>query len=263
VTLPSYVKAFWYACIELGERTQREPWGAVATDRRYPLVWEANLAAVMEPDAGLDPGRLRAALLPALRRAAAPHEHVEFWETSVENPALAEFRRNGERPDPDEPMVFEGPLPPMEPEIRVDEFMHPPGSFWPWYRDSLREFGMKLSEPVLDQMLRRTQEVLLPAGMRWFVASVDGEHAGYASLISLERTGYIENVVTMPAFRRRGVASAAVAAAVRASQAGGDDHVFLLTEWGGDPQRMYRRLGFRVAASIESFTRSLPPEDAA
>jgi ribosomal protein S18 acetylase RimI-like enzyme len=195
---------------------------------------------------------------------AAPHEHVEFWETSVESPALAEFRRNGERPDPDEPMVFEGPLPPaMKPAIRVDEFTHPGRSFWPWYRDSLREFGMELSEPVLDQMLRRTREVLLPAGMRWFVASVDGEQAGYSSLISLERTGYIENVVTMPAFRRRGVASAAVAAAVGASQAAGDDHVFLLTERGGDPQRMYRRLGFRVAASIESFTRSLPSEDAA
>jgi hypothetical protein len=69
VTLPSFLKAFWFAAMELGERTSREPWGAVATDHRYPLVWEANLAAVMEPDAGLDADKLRAALLPALRRA--------------------------------------------------------------------------------------------------------------------------------------------------------------------------------------------------
>src|SRR5207247_8046361 len=107
------------------------------------------------------------------------------------------------------------------------------------------------------------REVFLPAGMRWFVVSVAGEPAGYASLISLEGTGYLDNVVTMPAHRRRGIASAAVTAAVAASQRAGDDHVFLLAERAGDPQRLYERLGFRVAAPIESFTRGLAPEGAA
>jgi ribosomal protein S18 acetylase RimI-like enzyme len=99
--------------------------------------------------------------------------------------------------------------------------------------------------------------------MRWFVGSVDGEPAGYASLISLGSTGYLDNVVTVPAFRRRGVARAAVTSAVTASLEGGDAHVFLLAENAGDPQRLYERLGFRVAAPIESFTRGLAPEGAA
>jgi predicted GNAT family acetyltransferase len=189
----------------------------------------------------------------------APSEHVEFWETSVESPALKEYRRSGERPDPDVAMVFEGPLPPPVATVRVEEVTHPDRSFWPWYRDSLREFGMELSEEVLDQMVRRTRDVFLPAGMRWFVGSVDGEPAGYASLISLEGIGYLDNVVTMPTFRRRGVAGAAVTSAVMAGLGAGNAHVFLLAEQAGNPQRLYERLGFRVAAPIESFTRALVP----
>ena len=261
MTLPDFVKVFWYAALELGQRTERTPWGAVTTDDRFPLVWDANNAAVLEPQQGLDPEDIECALLPALRRAGAPYEHVEFWESSVDTPALAEFRRRGERPAPDVAMVFDGPLPerPAD-DVRVEEVTRPDRSFWPWYRDSLREFGMELSEDVLDQMVRRTRTVFVPTGLRWFVGSLDGERAGYTSLVSLAGVGYIDDVVTVPALRRRGVASATVRAAVAASEEAGNAHVFLLAERDGDPQRLYERLGFRVAASIESFTTLLPPE---
>jgi ribosomal protein S18 acetylase RimI-like enzyme len=263
VSLPAFVKSFWYAAMELGQRSERTPWGAVATDDRFPLVWDANTAAVLAADDGLDPEDIRSALVPALYRVGAPAELVEFWETSVASPALKKYRRTGERPDPDVAMVFDGPLPEPPATVRVEELTDPDRSFWPWYRDSLGEFGKELSEDVLDQMVRRTREVFLPAGMRWFVGSVAGEPAGYASLISLEGTGYLDNVVTMPAYRRRGIASATVTGAVSASLQAGDDHVFLLAERAGDPQRLYERLGFRVAALIESFTTVLTPEGAA
>jgi hypothetical protein len=45
-----------------------------------------------------------------------------------------------------------------------------------------------------------------------------------------------------------------------ASVEAGDAHVFLLAENAGAPQRLYERLGFRVAAPIESFTRALASE---
>jgi ribosomal protein S18 acetylase RimI-like enzyme len=263
VSLPPFVRSFWYAAMELGQRCERTAWGAVATDDRFPLVWDANNAAVLVPNDGLDLEGIRSALLPALYQVGASAEHVEFWETSVENSALKEYRRRGERPDPDVAMVFDGPLSEPSPDVRVQEVTDPDPSFWPWYGDSLGEFGMELSEDVLDQMVSRTREVFLPAGMRWFVGSVAGEPAGYASLISLEGTGYLDNVVTMPGHRRRGVASATVTAAVAASVQAGDDHVFLLAERGGDPQRLYERLGFQVATLIESFTRVLAPEGAA
>ena len=264
MTVPEFVKAFWHASTGLGRRAERVWWGVVASDERYPLVWDANHAAVLEPAPGLTTEELEASLLPMLRDAGAPHEHVEFWEASVESPALAACRRRGDHSDPDVIMVLrERPSGSAEPRaVRVDEVTRPQPSFWPWYRDSLREFGMQLSEDVLDQLVRRTQEVFLPAGLRWFVGSIDGEPAGYASLLSLAGTGYLDNVVTMPAYRRRGVASAAVLSAVRASLDADDAEVFLLAESGGDPQRLYEGLGFTVAASIESFTRALPAEEA-
>jgi ribosomal protein S18 acetylase RimI-like enzyme len=264
MTVPTFVKAFWYAAMGLGHMTERTPWGAVATDERFPDVWEANTAAVLEPAPDLETDAIRSALLPALDRAGSPYEHVEFWDAAVDSPALGAYRRSGERADPDVAMVFEGPLPAIsESAVRTDEVTHPDDAFWPWYRDSLSEFGLELSADVLDQMVRRTREVFLPAGLRWFVGGINGERAGFASLLSLAGVGYLDNVVTMPGFRRRGVAGAAVASAVSASREAGDRHLFLLAEQDGHAQRLYERLGFRVAVKVESYTTRIPAEETA
>jgi len=262
VSVPDFVKQFWYASIEVGQTTTRTPWGAVATDDRFPLVWDANNAAVLEPAPGLTTSDLRGALTPALRRAGALYEHVEFWETGNDSPALDEFRRVGQRPDPDVVMVFEGSKPAPSPtgDPAVEELTEPDASFWAWYRESLREFGTELlSDDVLDQLVARTRKVFLPCGLRWFVGRIDGQRAGYTSLLALEGVGYLDNVVTMPSARRRGVATATVTAAVRSSLGSGDRHVFLLAERGGAPQNLYERLGFRVRSQVESYTRPLSP----
>jgi len=256
VTLPDFVRRFWYAATELGQRTQRTAWGAIASDDRYPLVWDANNATVLEPAEGLTTDEIRGVLIPALRAAGAPYEHVEFWETSAGSPALEAFRDDGEQADPDVVMVLDRLAPPARPSnVQVIEVEHPEPSFWSWYRDSLREFGSVHAEDLLDQMTARAAEVFVPAGLRFYVGLIGGEHAGYASLLSLEGVGYLDNVVTMPSFRRRGVASATVTAAIRAGLARGHRRMFLLAEKEGDPQRLYEGLGFRVRATIESFTR--------
>lgn len=258
MTLPKFVRNFWYASMELGQRTIRTPWGAVVADHRYPLVWDANNATVLEPAPSLTAQTLHADVVPSLRAAGAPSEHVEFWETSP-SPALDEFRRGGQLPNRDVVMAFQSDRrPSLASDVQIEEVTIPDSSFWGWYRDSLLEFGTAHSEEVLDQMVARSRDVFLPAGLRFFVGRQDGRRAGYTSLLSLEDVGYLDNVVTMPAFRRRGVASATVSAAVEASLAGGDRHVFLLAEPDGAPQRLYERLGFRVRANIESFTRALP-----
>src|SRR5438105_708789 len=84
------------------------------------------------------------------------------------------------------------------------------------------------NDEVLDQMVARTREVFVPAGLRCFVAFVDEEMAGYTSYLSLAGVGYIDNVVTMPAFRGRGLGTATVIRAMEASHAGADRCLFLL-----------------------------------
>ncbi|HYV02810.1 MAG TPA: GNAT family N-acetyltransferase [Actinomycetota bacterium] len=258
MSLPDFVRRFWYASIELGQRTARTPWGAVTTDRRYPLVWDANNATVLEPAKGLTAAAIRADLAPALHAAGAPFEHVEFWDISAGGPALEEYRRSGQRPDPDMVMVLDRlALPGRGGSVQTLEVARPDRSFWDWYRESLHEFGTAKSEDLLDQMTDRTAQVFVPAGLRFYVGLLDGQRVGYASLLSLEGVGYLDHVVTMPSLRRRGVATATVTAAVQASLSGGDRHLFLLAERDGEPQRLYERLGFRVQAAVESFTRLL------
>jgi GNAT superfamily N-acetyltransferase len=259
MALPDSVRAFWYEMCALSNRATRTPWGVVATDPRFPLVWEANMACVMEAAPELTLGEIQSALHPALRQAGAVYEHVEFWEPSRIGPALEEARARRQHGDPDVVMVRQGTvqLAPLPADVEVQEVRVPEPRFWPWYRSSLAQFGMRLSETVLDQMMERTRSVSMPAGMRWFVATIDGEPAGYTSLISLAGVGYLDGVVTMPGFRSRGVATATILRAVEASGRAGDAEVFLLTDPAGNARPLYERLGFRVAAQVEGCTRLL------
>jgi ribosomal protein S18 acetylase RimI-like enzyme len=260
--LPDAVRTFWYAACDLGERTIRTPWGVVSTDSRYPIIYDANNASVLEPAARLTLDEVRAVLHPALRGAGARHEHIEVWDTSVASPLLRRVREERERPGIDAVMVFEGPLPAAPPnQILVREITDPDEDFWTWYGESRVEFGEEMTPPVLEQLLARDRRLFHPAGLRWFVGFSAREMAGYASLLSLEGVGYVDNVVTLPAFRRRGVASSTVGRAVQASAEAGDRQLFLLTDDGSDAQRLYERLGFRTRSMIESLTRPLdaPP----
>jgi ribosomal protein S18 acetylase RimI-like enzyme len=265
MSLPGPLRSFWYAAADLGPIARTTPWGLVKADPRYPLLWDANHAAVLEPSPGLTLAEIRAELIPVLEAVGAQHDHVEFWDLSSSSPALAELRASGDRHDPDVMMVFEDDeaLSPNRPRaeaigsVQVREIAEPDDAFWGWYRQTRRAFGVEFSDEVVDQLVDRDREVFHPAGLRWFVGFAEGEMAGFASLISLERVGYVDNVVTLERFRRRGVATATVVRAVSESRAGGDELVHLLAVEGGAPQRLYERLGFRTLGRVESFTRPL------
>jgi ribosomal protein S18 acetylase RimI-like enzyme len=233
-------------------------WGWLVADPRYPRVWDANHAAVLRPGDDLGADELRDAARTFLRREGAAHEHIELWGLPARRALRDDLQdRLGRDLPRDELMVF-GADPsrlPVTPDgIRVDVVVRPDVRTGAWLRGSRNEFGEALPDEVLDQLVRRDLQVFLPLGLRWFVASVGAELAGYTSLVSLDGVGYLDGVVTVPAFRRRGVATSTVAAAVRASLDAGDEAVHLLAEGGGRPQRLYERLGFRTRAVVESFT---------
>ena len=216
-----------------------------------------------------------------LRAAGARNLHAEFWGITGPCPALTALRdmsggthivppgtertaaawRGARALEADVVMVLEtdpgrGPVG----EVEVRELTDPDEAFWVWYRGTRQEFGVEFTDPVVDQLVHRDQVISHPAGLRWFVGYVDRTMAGFTSLLSLERVGYLDNVLTLPAYRRRGVASATVRAALRASLGGGDRIVHLLAEEGSAPARLYDRLGFRVRHRVESFNRRLRPE---
>ena len=257
--LPEPVLRFWSAAIELAARPVRFDWGYVETDPRYPDIWDANNASVLTPRAGLTLDEVLRELRPALSAAGASREHVELWETSADFPALREARRIGTTDRTDVVMVFDPTSSISRPGVEVEDVSNPGNDFWPWFRRSLSEFDSPgaQDDDVLDQLVARTREVFVPEGERFFVATINGERVGYAALIRLEGVGYVDNVVTMPEYRRRGVGSATVAAAVEASRSSGDEATFLLADEGGAPAALYERLGFRVASRVETLSRPL------
>jgi ribosomal protein S18 acetylase RimI-like enzyme len=258
MTLPEPVRRFCYAAWGLEPGARRMPWGVVTADPRYPLIHDANNALVLEPDPELTPESIREALHPLLHRAGVAFEHMEFWEASDRISALRELRLVGLAHDPDLVMVLDRAAPDPASNIDVREVREPDDPFWLWYRRSLREFGEDMSEEVLDQLTERARAVLHPAGLRWFVGFVDSRMAGYTSELSLDGVAYLDNVVTLPEFRRHGIASATVARAARTCLAEGSSSVFLLTDKRGQAQHLYRGLGFRARAEVETFHRPLP-----
>lgn len=263
--LPAPVARFCEAAAALHRRVIPTSWGFVVTDDRYPEVWDANNATVLHADGRPTLEAILRKLRPALREAGARTEHVEFWETEVPYPALEDATAIGLQERGDAVMVHRETAAldaaAVGAGVAIEEVAEPTPALWTWIAASLSEFGAPLPETVERQLVARMREVFAPAWSRWFVAFVEGEPAGYANLIRAGGVGYLEDVVTMPVYRRRGIASATVRRAVEASAAAGDDCTFLLAEDGGGPQTLYERLGFETVTRVASLTRPLPAAD--
>lgn len=259
MTLPEPLLEFWLALSGLSPHFERTPWGTVIADSRFPMIWDANHAGIFEHHDEVNAEEIRAAIHPVLRKAGAVFEHAEFWDPPGRCPALDDLRAGAERHAADVVMVHEQPSTVDPPEVvTVREIRDPDADFWRRYSASRNMFGEPLPSDVVDQMDRRDREVMIPAGLRLFAASVDGRSAGLANLLSLRGVGYIDNVVTFPEFRKRGVATALVTRLVDESLGRGDGAIHLLADEGQAPQQLYERLGFRVRARVASCTRRLP-----
>jgi ribosomal protein S18 acetylase RimI-like enzyme len=258
VPLSEPLNSFWFAYETLAKASRETAWGLVVTDARYPRIYDANHAGVVDAHPGLTLRDIRDELLPELDAVGCPYEHIEFLdgdEATADCPAFRELRAAMPDSTPDALMVFEpGDVPEPAADARIAE--EPlEDELWRAYRDSRTEFGEDLDEGVLDQLVERDRDVLVPAGLRIFAARVEGKIAGFASLMSMAGVGYVDNVVTLTAFRRRGIASAVVSRVVRASRQAGDELCFLFAENGMAPQRIYERLGFRTRQLAYGFTR--------
>lgn len=229
------------------------------TDPRYPRVYEANHASVLRLAPELTVEDIRAELLPALEEAGATNEHIEIMDADDDSPALRELLGSPGEHCPDLVMLYEGDGRVAEAPAGTDvrELREPDQGFWEEYRLVPNAYGETLPDEVLDEMLGRVQELFVPAGDRFFVATIDEAIAGVVSVLPLEGVAYIDNVVTLPRFRGRGVATAAVTRAVSESLGTGAEAVFLLTEEGAAAQRLYERIGFVGRRRCYGFTRPL------
>jgi ribosomal protein S18 acetylase RimI-like enzyme len=110
-----------------------------------------------------------------------------------------------------------------------------------------REAATADRDPDLTQQIADYTERLAAANDGLvFAAFADGEIGAFCALFEDEGAAEIDEVTTLDRFRRRGLGTAVVEAALRTALAHRADLVFLnadATDW---PMRWYERLGFRT-----------------
>jgi ribosomal protein S18 acetylase RimI-like enzyme len=242
---------FWRAQDELFDRVELTWWGAVVSDPRYPRIQEPNYARV-ETVQPATLGEIDAALLPALERSACRRAHVVVFFPEQQTDLVTEASTRGERLVWDLVMEHRGRVaPPVGGS--VEEVTAFDDAFWRAYRGSARHFDIT-DEDVLDELEAIERDVLLPAGRRWYVVRDAAEEpVAVAALLVLEGIGYIDHVVTLPAARRRGYATAIAHRILAEVQASGAERTYLLAEPDSVAAGMYERLGFRRVTHLASW----------
>ena len=240
---------FWRAHDDLFERTQTRWWGAVVADARFPAIQEPNYARV-ETRQPVRLEEIEDALVPAMRVSGSERSHVVIFHPEDQTDLIAAASTRGDRIAWDLVMVTPGRD--VEPTGSVEDVSGFDGPFLVAHRDSVRLFDVT-DEETLDQLQAMERDVLIPAGRRWFAVVDDGRRVALAALLVLERTGFIDHVVTLPDARRRGHAEALTRRIVSEATAMGAERTYLLAEPEGGAVRIYDRIGFELVAHLASW----------
>lgn len=229
-------------------------YGTAYWDERFPLRYDSNLLRAEGPLEGVRPADLAAECDRVLCGLGLEHRNL-----LVEDPLA------GERIGPG--LVGLGYT-----WDRLVTMVHRRGPDRPAARP-VRELDLEAYLPIVRAMMRREpsappeevvhqlaehRRVLAEAGARFFVA-FDGEvPASRCELYLGPGIAQIEDVVTLPEHRSRGLARAVVLRALDAARVAGADLVFLHADEEDWPKELYRRLGFEDLARWSAFDRHPP-----
>lgn len=184
--------------------------------------------------------------------------YVAFLITPATRPAdLADrLLRQGFRTETVPVMVWDGtPLPaPACPDLRVVRLL-------PGQCELLWQVMRQVFFPGADRDFlaagRKGVEVADALGARHYVAFLGDQPVGGGTLYPRGRMGGLYNLCTLPAYQRRGVATAVVRTCIAEALELGCDHVGLTPTAMG--RRLYQRLGFRDVYLERYLFQRLPP----
>jgi GNAT superfamily N-acetyltransferase len=250
---------FFAAIDALLEHTEPTWWGAVVTDSRFPDVYDLNYARVDAAAPDLELRDVEAPLLPALRASGAHHFHVVVFAPAGCPQLMEDLRQAGHTVAWDSVMEFDAGRRQREsPHHRVLELNPANAELWTLQDRLFREFGVEDRE-ARRQLVTWSRDVLVPAGRRWFGVRVAGRISGMGSMHVQAGVAYVDDVLTLPGFRRRGVATSIVNRLAAEGLSQGAEHVLLLSDEPG-PTRLYRLLGFVETGRVASVTTRLSPD---
>jgi len=231
------------------QRVVRIPGGFAVLDDRYPSSYEHNQLYVTVPVAA---GVVIARAEDLLRQRR--HRFVTALDLDVALRLAPGFRAAGYREEGTVVMALTGApdRPASVPAERVplEELRDADARAWD-------ERYPDLPADVVRELFERRYTTAAACDLTTHVVRAGGEVVAWCNLYRTGREAQVENVNTLPEWRRRGFARAVVLDAVGSAREAGCALVFLLADRDDWPRDFYERLGFTIIAEQRSFVRVL------
>src|SRR3954447_3737448 len=195
------------------KRLQPTPFGPVVVHARLDRVHDLNFLRAEEPgDATAEELAAEAERVQGAARIA--HRRVNVRDEAQRERLEPEFVRLGWEPQRFVLMVQRrGPDRPAGQEVReVDE-----PTLRPLWAEAIRDEPHGKDETLVQQILEHRRNVGEAVPTRFFAAEADGRLVAHAELYSEDGVGQVENVVTLPDYRGRGLGRSLVLRAVAES----------------------------------------------
>jgi N-acetylglutamate synthase-like GNAT family acetyltransferase len=236
------------------ERLEPTPFGPVVVHTRLNRVHDLNFLRAEQP--GEATAEELAAEAERVQGAAGiGHRRVNIRDDAQRERLEPQFGRLGWNPErfvlmvqrrgPDRPSQHEV-CEVTEPEVR------------PLWAEAIRHEPHGKDETLVPQILEHLQAMSEAMPTRLFAVQADGKLVAHTALYSEDGVSQVENVVTLPDYRGRGLARALVLHACAESQSAGNDLTFLVADADDWPQKLYAKLGFETVGRYARFFIRLP-----
>ena len=219
----------------------------------FPHVWYLNYLLV-DPAKDIDPGELAAEAELLHTDAGHSHRLIEIPDEALGAGVERFFRRLRWQVDPMALMAYRGEGERAAETAQVDEVSRE--QLVPFREETARAQPWATSDEVVREVVAAGEIAARAGNSRFFAVQVDGRPVAAAQLNSDGRIAEVDDVATLPEFRRRGYASAIVLRAVEEALAAGHELVFLVAEDEDWPKELYERLGFETIGRTWSLLRT-------
>lgn len=244
----------------LGHATEQKPWCRLVWDRAHPDVWDVNHVSEVRAPTPADVDQV-------LRWADEALGHCRHRLVVVDpltpahvaaRLALDEYREL----TPTIQLVLDGPLRSV---LRPLD-LRPVATEEDWetlealVRHDHTEAGRAQTHAMPPEVTRgivASYRKKAPS-YQFFLARVDGVDCAYgAGVLIPNGMGMVEDLFTLPAFRKRGIATTLIARAIAHARQQGADQILIGALATAEPKRLYARLGFEPVCVTRQYIKHL------
>ncbi len=236
------------------ERVVPWRWGVTLFNSKFPKLYMLNFVRVegTPPDLNFEELVAEADALHGV--AGHAHRDVVIEDAHVGAALAPAFRKSGWEVSTLVLMAYRGER--RLPATRYDVHELTSDELRAMRADSYSVGPSARDLETVRQMIDKDAHIARAGGARFFGAVVDGQAVCSADLYSDGATAQIESVLTLEPFRKRGLARAVVAEAIRAAFDAGHDFVFLLADDEDWPKELYARIGFEPLGRCYDFLKA-------